>query len=76
MGYILNSNATGFRYNDSTAMISNASQTRYKYIEYDPKTKKLSEPHQTVQQQLRWNKLNIKVQNFNSFPQLANKNKG
>ncbi len=44
MGYILNSNATGFRYNDSTAMISNANKTRYKYIEYDPKTKKLSEP--------------------------------
>lgn len=43
MGYILNSNATGFKYNDSTAMITNSNQNLYKYIEYNQKEKKLSE---------------------------------
>jgi hypothetical protein len=43
MGYILNSNATGFKYNDSTAMITNSALNRVKYIEYDPITKKMKD---------------------------------
>lgn len=41
MGYILNSNAAGFKYNDSTAMVSNKNFTKVKYIEYDSLNKKL-----------------------------------
>lgn len=41
MGYLLNSNAIGFKYNDSTAMISNCKQNQLKYIDYDPLTRKM-----------------------------------
>lgn len=35
LGYLFNSNATGFRYNDSTCMISNKKMTNFRYIEFD-----------------------------------------
>lgn len=41
MGYLLNSNAAGFKYNDSTAMISNKVFNKLKYIEYDSVNKKM-----------------------------------
>ena len=35
LGYLLNSNSTGFRYNDSTCMIGNCKMKNFKYIEFD-----------------------------------------
>lgn len=43
MGYILNSNAVGFRYNDSSVAITNCKQNRMKYIDYDSANKKVNE---------------------------------
>ena len=33
MGYLLNSNATGFRYNDATIMIINSKMNSLKYLD-------------------------------------------
>ena len=43
MAYMLNSNAVGFRYNDSTVAITNCKQNRMKYIDYDTVSKKVNE---------------------------------
>lgn len=40
---MLNSNACGFHYNDSTAMVTNSKMNLLKYLEYDTKLRKLRE---------------------------------
>lgn len=48
MAYMLNSNAVGFRYNDSTVAITNCKHNRMKYIDYDSTSKKVNETDAVV----------------------------
>lgn len=50
MGYMLNSNAVGFKYNDSSVAVTNCKHNRMKYIEYDPTTKKVNESDAIIYQ--------------------------